>query len=272
MLCLDRMLRFAVMMRWARSFPATALLLLIAPAFAWAQTQAIPSPDPSDKLGKPPAQDSKATPPRVVYAPDPSYPPEAFHAKYQGTCVLDLTVGVDGLPHDIKVARGLGMGLDESAVAAARTWRYEPALKDGKPLEVQVQVKIRFRIRGAETDKIAKLLDRSDANDAKADLELAKTYSEGRDVPKDEQRGFQFLSMAADWNLPEAQFLMGQHFYKDQGSSPDYINAYMWYALSKRGGFKKGEEMLKELAAKMSAEQVGIADTRVDYWPEAPPK
>lgn len=268
---LDRMKnlgRIAVLIRGL----CAAILLLAVVASGSAQTQAASVPDTASKAGKASAPDSKPMPPRVLYAPDPAYPPEAFHAKYQGTCVLNLTVGVDGLPRDIKVARGLGMGLDESAVATARTWRYEPALKDGKPMEVQVQVKIRFRIRGAETDKIAKLLDRSDANDAKADLELAKAYSKGRDVPKDEQRGFQFLSMAADWNLPEAQYLMGEHFYKVQSGSPDYVSAYMWYALSKRGGFKKGEDMLKELASKMSADQLSEADTRVDYWPEAPPK
>ena len=44
----------------------------------------------------------------------------------------------------------------------------------------------------------------------------------------------------------------------------------MWYALSKRGGFKQGEEMLKILAAKMRIEQLGEAETRIDYWPEAP--
>jgi TPR repeat protein len=88
----------------------------------------------------------------------------------------------------------------------------------------------------------------------------------------DQTRGFEFLKMAADWNLPEAQFLMGEHFYKGESGPPDYVSAYVWYALTKRNGGKDGERMLKVLAAEMTAEQLGEAETRVDYWPEDPPK
>jgi hypothetical protein len=65
---------------------------------------------------------------------------------------------------------------------------------------------------------------------------------------------------------------MGEHFYKDQSGPPDYVTAYMWYALSKRAGGNQGEQMLKVLAPEMSAEQLSEAETRVNYWPEDPPK
>ena len=70
------------------------------------------------------------------------------------------------------------MGLDEGAVATARTWRYQPARKDGKPVEVQSEVRVAFRLHGEGTDKIPKLWDRSDTNDPR-DLELSKEYFEG---------------------------------------------------------------------------------------------
>ena len=60
-------------------------------------------------------------------------------------------------------------------------------------------------------------------------------------MPKDERLGIAFLSMAANWNLPEAQFQMGERFYKNQNGSPDYVTAYVWYALSKRAGSNKGK-------------------------------
>jgi hypothetical protein len=72
--------------------------------------------------------------------------------------------------------------------------------------------------------------------------------------------------------VPEAQFTMGEHFYKGETGPPDYVSAYVWYALTKRNGGKDGERMLKVLAAEMTAEQLGEAETRVDYWPEDPPK
>jgi hypothetical protein len=65
---------------------------------------------------------------------------------------------------------------------------------------------------------------------------------------------------------------MGEHFYKGETGPPDYVSAYVWYALTKRNGGKDGERMLKVLAAEMTAEQLGEAETRVDYWPEDPPK
>jgi protein TonB len=84
--------------------------------------------------------------PRALDTPDPEYSEEARKAKYQGTCVLWLVVGPDGKPRDVKVARALGMGLDEKAIEAVRNWRFEPAMKDGKPVAVQINVEVNFRL------------------------------------------------------------------------------------------------------------------------------
>jgi hypothetical protein len=65
---------------------------------------------------------------------------------------------------------------------------------------------------------------------------------------------------------------MGEHFHKDPSGPRDDVAAYMWYALSKRAGGKQGEQMLKVLASEMSAAQLAEAETRVNYWPEDPPK
>jgi periplasmic protein TonB len=84
--------------------------------------------------------------PKAVYSPDPEYSEEARKAKYQGTCVLWLIVGPDGRPRDIKVSRTLGLGLDEKAIEAVKTWRFEPAMKDGRPVAVQINVEVSFRL------------------------------------------------------------------------------------------------------------------------------
>jgi periplasmic protein TonB len=84
--------------------------------------------------------------PRAVYAPDPEYSEEARKAKFQGTCVLWLVVGPDGHPRDIRVARTLGLGLDEKAIEAVKQWKFEPAMKDGKPVSVQINVEVSFRL------------------------------------------------------------------------------------------------------------------------------
>jgi periplasmic protein TonB len=84
--------------------------------------------------------------PRPIYDPDPEYSEEARHAKYQGTVLLWVIVGQDGRPRDIRVQRSLGMGLDEKAIAAVQNWKFEPSMKDGRPVAVQVNIEVTFRL------------------------------------------------------------------------------------------------------------------------------
>jgi TonB family protein len=84
--------------------------------------------------------------PRALYAPDPEYSEEARKSKYQGVVVLWLIVGADGRPRDMRVSRSLGMGLDQKAIEAVRQWKFEPAMKDGKPVAVQINVEVNFRL------------------------------------------------------------------------------------------------------------------------------
>jgi TonB family protein len=84
--------------------------------------------------------------PQAISAPDPDYTEEARRAKKQGTCVLWLIVDSAGQPRDIKVVRGLGLGLDAKALEAVRQWRFQPALKDGKPVDVQISVEVEFHL------------------------------------------------------------------------------------------------------------------------------
>lgn len=84
--------------------------------------------------------------PHAVYSPDPEYSEEARKAKFQGTVVLWLVVGPDGRPRDIRIVRSVGMGLDEKALEAVRTWRFDPARKDGQPVSVQINVEVSFRL------------------------------------------------------------------------------------------------------------------------------
>jgi periplasmic protein TonB len=84
--------------------------------------------------------------PRALYSPDPEYSEEARKAKYQGVVVLWVVVGPDGKPHEIRVQRQLGMGLDEKAIEAVRQWQFEPAKKDGQAVAVQINVEVNFRL------------------------------------------------------------------------------------------------------------------------------
>jgi TonB family protein len=84
--------------------------------------------------------------PKAIYSPDPEYSEEARKVKHMGVVVLWLVVGPDGKPRDIRVVRTLGLGLDEKAIEAVKNWRFEPALKDGKPVAVQVNIEVNFHL------------------------------------------------------------------------------------------------------------------------------
>jgi len=84
--------------------------------------------------------------PRPISTPDPEYTDEARRAKYEGTCVLGMIVGPDGKPRDIRIQRGLGMGLDKKAIEAVQQWRFNPATKDGQAVAVQISVEVSFKL------------------------------------------------------------------------------------------------------------------------------
>ena len=86
------------------------------------------------------------TAPRPIYDPEPEFSEEARKAKYQGVCTLEVVVDVAGRPTNIRVVGALGMGLDEKAIEAVKTWRFEPAMKDGHPVAVAVNLEVDFHL------------------------------------------------------------------------------------------------------------------------------
>lgn len=86
------------------------------------------------------------SPPRAVYSPEPEFSEEARKAKYQGVCTLGLVVGVDGRATNIRVLSSLGMGLDEKAIEAVKNWKFEPAMKDGHPVPVEIALEVDFHL------------------------------------------------------------------------------------------------------------------------------
>jgi protein TonB len=82
--------------------------------------------------------------PRITSNPDPEYTDAALKAGVHGSVIVKLTVGKDGSTRDLKVLNGLGYGLDESAMKAVQSWKFEPALKDGIPVDCAIAVELAF--------------------------------------------------------------------------------------------------------------------------------
>lgn len=85
-------------------------------------------------------------PPVQVHNVEPEFTDEARRAKFQGIVVVSIIVDAQGMPRDLHVVRALGMGLDQKAIEAVMKYRFKPAMKDGKPVPVKVNVEINFRL------------------------------------------------------------------------------------------------------------------------------
>ncbi|MGA3132137.1 MAG: energy transducer TonB [Terracidiphilus sp.] len=68
-----------------------------------------------------------------------------------GMTEYHVVVDADGKPQEIVVARPIGFGLDENAVDAIREATFEPAVKDGKPVPVMLDLVVQFRIYSQRT-------------------------------------------------------------------------------------------------------------------------
>ena len=84
--------------------------------------------------------------PELIFQPEPEFSDEARKAKYQGICNVYLIVDATGTPRNVRVVRPIGMGLDEKALDAVRRYKFKPAMKDGKPVAVALQVEVDFHI------------------------------------------------------------------------------------------------------------------------------
>jgi TonB family protein len=82
-----------------------------------------------------------------------------------GMSEYHVVVSADGKPGEIAVARPIGFGLDESAVEAIRKATFEPALKDGKPVPVMLDMVFQFRIYSKRTDVASKTATPDPASD-----------------------------------------------------------------------------------------------------------
>jgi TonB family protein len=84
--------------------------------------------------------------PVVIHSVVPKFSEEAHQKGLGGNVVIGLIVDQNGMPQNVHVIRGVGIGLDENAVAAVKQYRFKPAMEGGKPVAVLVNVEVNFQI------------------------------------------------------------------------------------------------------------------------------
>ncbi len=102
-------------------------------------------PPSSDPVGPVPVG-GDVTKPVKIYHPSPGYTEVARRAGIEGYVLIQAVVDKHGDVVDAKILKGLPLGLDQEALRAVRTWKFEPATLNGKPVDVYFSLNVSFTL------------------------------------------------------------------------------------------------------------------------------
>jgi TonB family protein len=89
----------------------------------------------------------EVTAPVKVYGPSPPYTEDARKGRIQGVVILEAIIDALGNVTEVQVLKGLPGGLSDAAVDTTRTWRFEPARRNGQPVPVFYNLTVRFSLQ-----------------------------------------------------------------------------------------------------------------------------
>lgn len=84
--------------------------------------------------------------PEILKKTAPEFNGIAHALQYTGTTTVNLVVNTSGHGTNLRLMHPIGLGLDDRAVAAVSQYVFKPAMENGSPVPVQVNVEISFRI------------------------------------------------------------------------------------------------------------------------------
>jgi len=83
---------------------------------------------------------------RLIYSVQPNYPVDAIQMRIEGPVVVHALIGKDGTLHELKPVRGDNPMLVKAALNAVQQWRYEPSRMNGAPVEMPIDITIKFNL------------------------------------------------------------------------------------------------------------------------------
>jgi TonB family protein len=107
---------------------------------------AAPNPGQTGESPAPPIMARGEDSPYPLIRPTPSYTEEARKRRIMGTVVIQCVIRKDGIPDTSKIVKGLGYGLDESAINTIARWRFIPAIVDGRPVDTWANIEVSFHL------------------------------------------------------------------------------------------------------------------------------
>lgn len=114
---------------------AVALLATMTTVAGYAQTKPYKMSDEGVKA------------PVLIKETKPKYPDEAKQRRVQGSVEVEAVVKTDGSVGDVTVTKSLDPQLDEAAVSATKEWQFRPGTKEGKAVDVLVQIELTFTLK-----------------------------------------------------------------------------------------------------------------------------
>ena len=91
-------------------------------------------------------QNTSVTLPQLVHFTRPEYTDEARRLEIDGAVTIQAEFDIEGRFKVLRIVKSLGHGLDESALAALKNWRFTPAYRNGQRVSVVTLIDVRFII------------------------------------------------------------------------------------------------------------------------------
>jgi TonB family protein len=104
-------------------------------------------PPPADEPEGPIMVGGDVKAPEKINAPPPQYTEIARKARIQGVVIVQAIIDKEGQVTNVKVLKGLPMGLDQAAVDAIKKWQFKPATLNGKPVAVYYNLTVNFQLQ-----------------------------------------------------------------------------------------------------------------------------
>jgi TonB family protein len=123
-----------------KSLIAAALLVLL--------SQAVPA-FPQEKAraeGPPYRVGGGVTRPEIISSVKPIYTELARRSRVTGVVIVEAVIDEKGNVTDVRVLKGLPMGLSEAAVDAIQNWKFKPATLEGRPVQVYYVLTVNFQV------------------------------------------------------------------------------------------------------------------------------
>jgi TPR repeat protein len=102
--------------------------------------------------------------------------------------------------------------------------------------------------------------------DAQAQLGLLYVTGDAAELPRDYEQAQYWFNQAAYRGDSLSQFFLGRIHAEGLGTEADPVIGHMWYEISYRFGYERGEFYMDQLRAQMSAEQIEQAEVTALRW------